>query len=266
MPPPLAGYRVLVTRPGAQAADFERRLRSLGADVVIIPTVEIRPLPAREEALEAIRHLPQTKLVVFTSANGVDVFVAMLLAAGQDVRALLVPAVCAIGPETAARLRAQGIEPRLVAEEYTAEGLAHALEDWQLAGARVLIPRASQARDLLPRLLQRRGAEVVVLPIYEAAPPPGAAGALTALFATGGVDLVTFTSSSTVANFAAALGPEGLAKVRPAGVACIGPVTADTARKLGLRVDIVARDYTTRGLADAIVEALASKEKPWRNG
>jgi uroporphyrinogen III methyltransferase/synthase len=263
---------VLVTRPRHQAEEFTRELNALGATVVAVPTIEIRPLPAGEQVLKAIKALPSTELVVFTSANAVDIFFAMLLAVGQDARSLASTNVCAIGPETARRLEAQGVQARLVADEYTAEGLARALEGRSLQGVRVLVPRAKVARDALQNLLESRGAQVEVLPIYETICPAGAASELEKELTGNRVDVVTFTSSSTAANFAQALGRAG-ERLEGVRVACIGPVTADTARRVGMRVDIIAREYTTHGLAAAIVQAVTGRtpgastpEESSRNG
>ena len=127
-----------------------------------------------------------------------------------------------------------------------------------MQGRRVLVPRAEVARDALPSLLAMRGAEVEILPVYQAVCPADAGAALLRLFSAEGADVITFTSSSTVANFVRAFPDDRLpAVLGDAEVACMGPVTADTARKLGLSVDIVAREYTTQGLVQAIVEAAA---------
>lgn len=254
---PLHGKRVLVTRPRHQLEPFRTQLSELGADVVHIPTIEIRPLPAGAAIERAIELLPETALVIFTSANAVEVFFDRLFEAGRDARALHSSRVCAIGSETAHSLEGRGVRADLVAAEYTAEGLGAALQDLELEGARVLVPRARVARDALPAHLAERGAEVEVLPVYETACPNGATAALRGLFEQGGASVVTFTSSSTVSNFVRAF-EEGEAPGRGDGtrVACLGPVTAETARRLGLRVDIIAREYTTRGLALAIAEAI----------
>jgi len=166
--------------------------------------------------------------------------------------------LCAIGQETAEALNARGLRPELVTSEYTAEGLAKALEGWDMEQMRVLVPRAEVARDALPSLLAKRGAEVDILPVYQAVCPPEAGTALLQLFNSEGADVITFTSSSTVANFVRAFPDDKLpAVLGDAEVACMGPVTADTARKLGLQVDIIAREYTIQGLVQAIVEASA---------
>jgi uroporphyrinogen III methyltransferase/synthase len=152
------------------------------------------------------------------------------------------------------------VRPELVTSEYTAEGLANALEGWELDGLRVLVPRAEIARDALPSLLANRGAEVEILPVYRAVSPPDAGPALLRLFEAEGVDVITFTASSTVSNFVRAFPEDRLpAILGDAEIACMGPVTADTARKLGLPVTIVAREYTTHGLVQAIAEAAARR-------
>src|SRR5437867_4315627 len=164
--------------------------------------------------------------------------------------------LCAIGQETAESMATHGLRPELVTCEYTAEGLAKALEGWEMEGMRVLVPRAEVARDALPSLLAKRGAEVHILPVYQAVCPPDAGPALMKLFAAEGVDVISFTSSSTVVNFVRAFPEDKLpALLGDAAIACMGPVTADTARKLGLAVEIIAREYTTRGLAAAIAAA-----------
>lgn len=257
---PLHGRRVLITRARHQVDPFRRELVDLGASVVEIPTIEVRPMPTDERVRSAIANLDRTALVIFASANAVDIFFRMLLASGGDARALHASKLCAIGQETAESMEARGLRPELVTSEYTAEGLAKALEGWEMDGMRVLVPRAEVARDALPSLLAKRGAEVEILPVYRAMCPPGTGDALLRLFNAEGVDVITFTSSSTVANFVRAFPDDRLpAVLGEAEVACMGPVTADTARKLGLQVNIIAREYTTHGLVQAIAEAAVKK-------
>lgn len=256
----LHGRRVLITRARHQVDPFRRELVDLGASVIEIPTIEISPMPTDERVRTAIANLNRTALVIFASANAVDIFFRMLLATGGDARALHASKICAIGQETAQSMEARGLRPELVTSEYTAEGLAKALEGWEMEGMRVLVPRADVARDALPSLLAKRGAEVEILPVYRAMCPPGASDALLRLFNAEGVDVITFTSSSTVANFVRAFPDDRLpAVLGDAEVACMGPVTADTARKLGLQVTITAREYTTHGLVQAIAEAAVKK-------
>jgi uroporphyrinogen III methyltransferase/synthase len=252
----LHGRRVLITRARHQVDPFRRELVDLGASVIEIPTLEIQPMPTDERVRKAIASLDRTALVIFASANAVDIFFRMLLETGGDARALHASKLCAIGQETAESMETRGLRPELVTSEYTAEGLAKALEGWEMQGMRVLVPRAEVARDVLPSLLAKRGAEVEILPVYRAMCPPDASAMLLRLFDAEGVDVITFTSSSTVANFVRAFPDDRLpAVLGDAEVACMGPVTADTARKLGLQVAIVAREYTTHGLVQAIAEA-----------
>jgi uroporphyrinogen III methyltransferase/synthase len=258
---PLHGRRILITRARHQVDPFRRELVDLGAAVVEIPTLEISRLPTDDRVRNAIKNLDRTALVIFASANAVDIFFQMLLTTGLDSRALHNSKLCAIGQETADSLGNHGLHPELVTSEYTAEGLANALEGWEMRGLRVLVPRAEIARDALPSLLANRGAEVEILPVYRAMCPVDAGPALVRLFGGGeGVDVITFTSSSTVVNFVRAFPEDRLpAILGDAEIACMGPVTADTARKLGLDVAIVAREYTTHGLVQAIAEAAARK-------
>ena len=256
---PLHGRRVLITRARHQVEPFRRELADLGAAVVEVPTIAIRPMPTDDRVQNAIADLGNTALVIFASANAVDIFFQMLHECGKDARALHSSKLCAIGQETAESMACHGLRPDLVTSEYTAEGLAKALEGWDLDGVRVLVPRAEVARDALPSLLAKRGAEVHILPVYQAVCPAEAGPALMKLFSAEGVDVITFTSSSTVVNFVRAFPEDKLpAVLGDAMVACMGPVTADTARKLGLTVEIIAREYTTRGLAAAIASAVVS--------
>ena len=257
---PLHGRRILITRARHQVDPFRRELVDLGAAVVEIPTLEILRLPTDDRVRNAIKNLDRTALIIFASANAVDIFFQMLRTTGLDVRALYRSKLCAIGQETADQLEAHGLRPELVTSEYTAEGLAHALEGWEMRGRRILVPRAEVARDALPSLLANRGAEVEILPVYRGVCPADSGPALLRLFEGEGVDVITFTSSSTVVNFVRAFPEDRLpAVLGDAEVACMGPVTADTARKLGLDVSIVAREYTTHGLVQAIAEAAARK-------
>jgi uroporphyrinogen III methyltransferase/synthase len=257
---PLHGRRVLITRARHQVDPLRRELVELGASVVEIPTIEVQPMPMDGRVNKAIAQLDATALVIFASANAVDIFFQMLLSSGSDARAFHRSKLCAIGQETAESLERHGLRPELITSEYTAEGLAKALEGWEMDGMHVLVPRAEVARDALPSLLANRGAEVEILPVYRAICPAGTGDALLRLFNSEGVDVITFTSSSTVNNFVRAFPEDRLpAVLGDAEVACMGPVTADVARKLGLTVSIVAREYTTHGLVQAISESAARK-------
>jgi len=240
---PLAGLRVMVTRPPEQAGAFSAALQEAGAEVLLCPLIAIEALPAPPDFAS---RLPGCDWILFTSANGVDRFFEVL----AGVRPPPTVKIGAIGPQTAARLEAHGVAADLVPESFKAEGLVASLDALALAGRRILIARARGSRDLLPESLRARGAAVEVVELYRAVAPPQASTRLHRLL-DAGIDVVTLTSSSTARHLAQALAARPL----PAGVqvACIGPITAATARDLGLPVDIIAEEYTATGLRDALV-------------
>lgn len=254
---PLFGRRVIVTRPKAQAAALAELLEEQGAEVVSFPTIALEPAPDAAAVEHAVAAAGAYDWVVFTSANGVQVFFDRFAARGQDVRELARTRLAAIGPETAAQLERRLLRPALVPSEYRAEGLLAALRDDEVRGRRFLLPRAEGARSVLPETLRARGARVDEVITYRAVPPPAAdVSGLRAALESGTIDALTFTSSSTVTNFVAMLGEADVRRLvrdgRPA-VACIGPVTADTARALRLRVDVIPEAYTAAALARAVV-------------
>ena len=250
---PLFGQRVLITRPAGQSADIARRLRRLGAEPIEAPTIEIRP-PADWTPLdEAIEALGQYDWIIFTSQNGVEKLVERLDASESDLRAIR-GRIAAIGPATARKLEELHLKVDVLPERYVAEGLLEALRDFDLYGKRVLIPRAAEARDVLPRELALRGAEVETVPAYETVEAPDAAERLAAIFdGDSKPDWVVCSSSSTVRNLVAAAGLERLAGVR---LCSIGPVTSATARELGLEVAAEADPYTMEGAVAALLRAV----------
>ena len=241
----LAGLRIMVTRADRQAAALADALTALGADAVRCPVIAIEPIAIDPAAL---KDLGRYDWVALTSANGVNRLRELLREAQRDFPAGL--KVAAIGPETAARAEEAGMNPTLVPQRFIAEELADALSAAMAPGARILLARAAGARDVLPEQLRARGAQVDVLETYRTVPPADVRPRLAAGLPV--VDMVTFTSSSTVRHFVDALPGPLPERVL---VACIGPITAETARELGLRVDIIAQEYTTRGLVDAIVRS-----------
>ncbi|MBV8083265.1 MAG: uroporphyrinogen-III C-methyltransferase [Chloroflexi bacterium] len=246
---PLFGLSVLVTRGAGQALGFAESLREAGAIVHQVPVIQISEPESWAAADAAIERLDGYDWLVFTSANGVRMFCQRVWELGRDARVFGQAKLCAIGPETARALGELRLKADLVPDEYVAEAVADALVARK--PKRVLIPRAKVARDVLPRKLREAGAEVDVVEVYTTGTPAGAAEKLAA--AMPKVRMVTFTSSSTVRNFVELAGPP------PDGVqvACIGPITAATARQLGLQVDIIADEYTTAGLQRALVEHVA---------
>ena len=256
---PLAGQRIVVTRAQAQAGELSAKLLGLGAEVVEFPVIEI--CPARDYAPfdAAIARIASYDWLIFTSANGVRFFLERLAKAGAnigDVRA----SVCAIGPATRLAAENAGFLVSLMPPEYVAESLVRAFEGQDLAGKRILLPRAAVARDVVPDELSRLGAQVEVIEAYRTAIPRGAPLLARKVFASGAKpDWITFTSSSTVNNFVAAAGGEALAGVR---VASIGPVTTATARGQGIDVTVEASRFTTDGLIEAITGYCARETAP----
>ena len=244
---PLFGKRIVVTRAREQADALAARLGALGAGVIELPTIEIRP-PADTGALDrAIAALGTYDWLIFTSANGVRFFLDRLDAGPHDLRQLRAR-LCAIGPATRAAIEALHLKVDLMGQEYVAESLLEAFAAHDLSGRRVLLPRAAVARDLVPAELGRRGAQVDVVEAYRTvAPPDLAEHARDALSARP--DCLTFTSSSTVRNLVEAAGAEAL---RGIPVATIGPVTTRTARALGVEVAAQAEVFTIDGLVDAV--------------
>jgi len=257
---PLFGRRVVVTRARAQAGELSAELERLGAEVHEFPTIEISPPEDYGPLDAAIRDLDSFGLIVFTSANGVDAFLNRLRHHGLDLRAVPRDAkVAAIGPATAERIERAGLRVDVVPEEYRAESLIGALDVSTLAGESVLIPRAKVAREILPEKLREAGAEVVVPPAYESVPLSEGKEKVSVRLRSGEIDCVTFTASSTVENFVGAFGVDEAARLLDdTRVACIGPITAETARKRGLRVDAEADEYTISGLVEAVTGLLAA--------
>ncbi len=256
---PLAGKRIVITRPMAQAAALADKLAALGAEPIFFPTIQIAPADDYAPLDAALRQLDQYQWIVFTSANAVAIFWERLrrhlparvpAAAGGFTG--LVPAAlqfAAVGPATARALEKHGALAKIVPDEYVAEALAAGLGD--VAGQRFLLPHAELARDALADALRRGGATVDEIAIYRtlpAAPDPRGLAELKR-----GVDAITFTSASAACNFALVIAGETLLG-RPAIIACIGPVTAAAAKQAGWPARVVAAEYTLDGLVAALAE------------
>jgi len=252
----LAGRRIVVTRSRAQAGALRGVLEAEGADVIECPTIRVAA-PADLGPLDrALAQLPEYRWVVFTSQNGVAAFVDRLEALGRDLRVLGASRVAAIGPATARALESRGFGVALSPAEFVAEALVDAFKSEDVQGVRMLLPRAAGARSVLPDGLRALGAVVDVVPAYRIELERGQGPDVWRQLIEGRVDAVTFTSSSTVRNFVDLLGRESSRLAPRTLVACIGPITAATARDCGLRVDIVARVYTVHGLVAALRERL----------
>jgi uroporphyrinogen III methyltransferase/synthase len=249
---PLTGRVVLVTRAREQAGAFAELLEAAGARVLLVPTIAIEP-PHSWAPLDAAL-AGDFRWVVFTSVNGVAMVRRRVEATGRGRDLLEHARLAAIGPATAGALRDWGLVAEVVPGEYVAEGLVGCLRPLLARGETVLLPRAAETRDLLVRELTELGARVTEVAAYRTRAAGEQAGALREALADGGVDVVTFTSSSTVRSFCALFGTAELPRLLSGvTVACIGPITRATADGCGLATQIVPGDYTIPGLARAIV-------------
>jgi uroporphyrinogen III methyltransferase/synthase len=251
---PLLGKRIVVTRARQQASDLVRRLRDLGAWCMECPVIKIVPPQDIAPLNRAIENLSQFDWIVFTSVNGVTRFFDHLFARGKDVRALHRMQTAVIGPATAERLKAYGLNSDLTPDSYQAESVAAAFTRHAMKGRQVLLPRALEARSVIPDELAKQGAVVTDIAVYQTVQDRQNAEQLLAALTAREIDMVTFTSSSTVKNFQALLPPETAgALMQDVAVASIGPITSDTALAGGIDVDVTAGTFTIDGLCDAIV-------------
>jgi len=245
----------MVTRARPQAAALAHKLQALGAEVLEFPTIEMQP-PKDYAALDAaINDLQSYDWLIFTSVNGVEQFLTRARYLDKTVTKSKSMRFAAIGPETARRLKAAGIRNCLVPKRYQAEGILEMFSPESMRNKKVLIPRAAKARDILPETLRQWGAEVDVVEAYRTVVPTEGMSEVKILLSGHKVDVITFTSSSTVANFARLFEGQYLPEVLSGvAVACIGQITKQTVEDLGVRADIVAAESTIDGLIRAIVE------------
>lgn len=252
---PLFGNRILVTRAREQASEFARRLEEAGAEVVEAPAIRIVPPESWGPLDAAIGRLGEFRWLILTSANGVRCFWERLRLAGRDARDLAGIRLAAIGPATAEALEARGLAADVIPPEFKAEALVEALAGEPLEGVGVLIARAAEAREVLPEALAARGARVEVVPAYrtvQALESPEAEEVRT-LLREGRIQVVTFTSSSTVRYFLELVGPEAAELLREVVVASIGPITAETASRYGIATQVMPERYTIPGLVEALI-------------
>lgn len=251
--------RVLVTRPRKDADEFAAALQDIGAEAVFFPTIAIRPIADTTLLDRALSRLNCYDWLVLTSANAVDVVLERL--ADLDIHALPQNIrVAAVGPKTAARLIAANIQPEFVPEKYVAEAVVPGLGD--LCGRWVLLPMADIAHDTLPQAIQAADGIAHVITAYQTVTEREDVD-IESLFAPG-MDVITFTSGSSVRSFKSLLNEKGLDVLSLPGkplIACIGPKTARVAQDSGFHVDVIAETYTIQGL----VEAIAAKVFTNRN-
>jgi len=243
---PLFGKTVVVTRALDQAGEFSANLRALGANVIDLPVIALVPPEDCGPLDRALQRLSSYDWLIFTSVNGVRFFLDRLDQSAHDLRSLRAR-ICAIGPATKGAVEELHLKVDMMPDEYVAEGVLAAFAPFDLSGKRILLPRAQVARDLIPVELEKRGAQVDVVPAYRNVVPEISAERLAQAAA---ADWITFTSSSTVKNFLAVAGAEALRSVK---IASIGPVTSATLRQHGIRVQAEAQSYTMDGLLQAIL-------------
>ena len=249
---PLFGKKVLVTRSRDQASELSELLRQYGAEPIEFPVIKISPPESFEDLDAALDRIEKYDWLLFTSANGVRAVMDRLRELGRDVRWLKGPKIGAIGPKTAEALQCLGVRVDFVPREFVAEAVVREFPDDPRA-KRILIPRAKEAREVIPEKLRELGADVDVVTSYKTEAEESDVARVRELLDSGEIDIITFTSSSTVKMFADRIPkvPEGVI------IACIGPITAQTAEELGLKVDVVAEEYTIEGLVKALVAKCA---------
>lgn len=259
--PPLAGKRIIVTRARSQASSLVTALTELGAEVIELPTIEIVPLDSYEALDNAFRNINQYQWLVVTSANTVRILAERMAAIGMQTSALAGVRKAAVGAATAKAMREQGIEVDVVPEQYVAESLVTALGD-QVRGSRILLARASVARDVIPDELTHLEAQVDVIDAYKTVIPPGAAGRLREVFSDSSrmPDAITFTSSSTVKNFLELWKEAGLSAIpRNLPAISIGPITSATLREHGWEPAAEADPHNVGGLVTTLLIGLQTR-------
>ena len=252
---PLSGWRILTTRASKQSGGLASPLREMGAEVVEVPTIEIKPPKSFKGLDAALKKTGSYDWLILTSANGVEALFRRLKKLRIQPAKLKHLQVAAIGPATQREIEEHGLKVAVTPEKYIAESVVEALKG-KMEGKRVLLVRAKVARDVLPIELRKAGAKVDVAEAYETHVPAGAKAKLNRLFVSDSTrpDIVTFTSSSTATNFFSLLEKEHYHAVREIWLASIGPVTSATLQQLGFKANIQAMEYTMEGLALAIAK------------
>ncbi|MBN1905800.1 MAG: uroporphyrinogen-III C-methyltransferase [Deltaproteobacteria bacterium] len=253
---PLFGKSIVVTRAREQASGFMAGLRELGANCIEFPTIEIRPPDDWAPLDRAIERIRDYNWLIFTSVNGVKFFFKRLFEDGKDVRALGEIKVCAIGPKTADEVKGYGIIPDMVPTEYRAEAVIIGFRRLKTDSLKILLPRAKEAREILPDELRKMGAKVDVVESYVTIMPENRVAAISKMLEAGEISMITFTSSSTVTNFMGMFGTNANQVkewLKDVDIASIGPITSETARRLGLKITVEPESYTIDALTNAIV-------------
>jgi uroporphyrinogen III methyltransferase / synthase len=252
---PLFGKRILVTRARSQNSALVEKIEALGGEAIEFPVIRITP-PKRQDVFDdAVKQLDKYDWVIFTSVNGVDCFFKRLRELRIDIRTLAKARIGAVGAKTAEALLDRGLLVESLPGEYQQEALVEHLRPLVKAGQEILLPRANIARKVLPTELARMGCHVTEVDAYDTVADATEASEVVKLLQEGAIHVITFTSSSTVRNFLKAVRSvteEAEALLASTKVVCIGPITAQTARELGVRVDATAETYTIDGLVETM--------------
>lgn len=257
---PLWGKRILVTRSRTQASVLVEKIKQMGGEAIEFPTIEIAVEKNLEHLYQAFANIEKYQWIIFTSVNAVDIFFKQLREQDRDIRSLSGVRICAIGPATSSKLQGLGLLVEIIPDEYQAEGIIEKLDGLISPGQRVLLPRARGAREILPVNLEKMGAVVDECFLYQAVIPKSINSIGWQELLADHLDYVTFTSSSTVNNFVKIIGREQVESLHQQHikVACIGPITAATARENGFDIDVQASEYTIDGLLNAILKDIAA--------
>ncbi len=248
--------KILVTRAQNQAVDFAEALEEKGFETVTFPVIEFAPPKDKTPLLEVSKKLETYDWLILTSANSVKYFIQALESTGKSISDINDIKVCAVGPHTAEAARLAGIKTSLIPKVYDAEGIIETLKSLGMEGRNVLFPRAEEGRDILPNGLRIIGAKVAIVPVYRTIKPEGLEEKLLSIIKEG-IDVITFTSGSTVRNFLEILGDENRDLIKGVKIACLSHVTSNVAEKYGIKTDILPKESTTLSLAEAISDHLS---------
>lgn len=254
---PLFGHRILVTRAREQASVLSEKLEKAGAEAVEAPMIAVKKASNSEPLHQAIAEIESYDWIIFTSVNGVQYFFEALLAQNRDIRDLKGIQLCAIGPKTQEALAEKGLRVNVIPETFVAEGVLAALQPLLTEPQRILLPRSDLARQVLVDTLTQEGHDVTDVVAYETVATNTAVMDLKEKLETGGIHMVTFTSSSTVKNYMTYLKTHAI-KPQQVVYASIGPITTKTAEDAGLPIAIEAKTYTIDGLVSAILDYVAA--------
>lgn len=255
---PLAGKRIMITRSRSQAGELAERIKQLGGEAFEFPVIKIVPPSDWSQVDAALHEIQSYDWILFTSANGITFFFDRMEQLGIR-RSEFRGKFAVVGSKTALALEAEGVEADLVPKEFSADSLLAEMSDQLIPGQRILLPRANIARKMLPLQLREFGCDVTELDIYANVPDCDHKADALLRLQNGAIDCITFTSSSTVSNFCRIFADNPLDEwLRNVTIACIGPITADTAASKGLHVEVMPETYTIAGM----VEALVAKYNP----